>query len=133
MCLKLNMGIPILSSSISSSSSKFQEGTVSWSISFPITQDTQKVFLGWSLPDMLYNEDSWNKTIPDTYKVCNVDILTPNEKGGKEDAWKVSTEYSTGFIVRLSALLGHKAPSVPSGEPQIVRQVFNRSLTLCIL
>ena len=104
------MGVPILSVPTTNSCvSELQEATVSFSVCFPLTQDIDKVFIGWTSPDMVLNGPFWNDLFPDTNGVLNVQTLIPDEAcSDKEDGWKVSYDYCPAFIVRLRPLLEHQ-------------------------
>ena len=105
-CFKLNMGVPILSKS-----SEPEEKIVSFSVCFPTSQDTKKVFLGWCTPEMIYSEDVWNQNITNFNYLSKVEVLIRKERyTSHDDEWRLDSEYSTAFAVRLSELAGDNLP-----------------------
>ena len=101
-CLKLNMGVPILSNpTYSSNAPILEEGVVSFSVLIPATQNPKHVFIGWATPEIVYSPQFFPASLPDVLYIDSVEILTPNG----EKAWKVDTKQHTGFMVKLSGLI----------------------------
>lgn len=82
---------------------------MSFTLSFPSSQDTEAVFLGWCTPEWIYSGEYWNSNVSDSIYSSKIEVLGMMDRIIDTDhVWKVNREHCSAFVVRLSGLINHE-------------------------